>query len=439
MTTVETVQRSREDLLAAADQYLVGGCLGMFRLPDESATVFARGEGSHIYDVEGRDFVDFVMGSGPMILGHSHPSVVAAVREQVGRGSTFYGLNEPAIELAERVVEASPCGELIRFTSSGTEGTFAALRIARAFSGREKVLKFEGGWHGAHDYAQVSASNTTPSDYPNPTVDSGGIPKGASGTMLVTPFNDAQMATEVIAANRSELAAVIVEPLQRAVPPEPGFLAALRTACTDNDVLLIFDEVVTGFRLAWGGAQQYFDVVPDLAVYGKTISGGFPLAAVCGRTEVMRCADPRRRSEPEYVFVSGTTNGNPVSATAGLATLAELANAGSYDRLFTTAARLKQGLEEQADARDLPLRVLGCGPVLQPFFTRDLIRNYADTLRADAGLARQFGIELLRRDIFHTPGGKFYISTAHTEADIDRTLEASDGAFRAIRESALAS
>ena len=429
---------SKQDLLAAADRYLVGGCLGMFRLPDESATVFARGQGGHIYDVEGRDFVDFVMGSGPMILGHSHPSVVAAVRDQVGRGSTFYGLNEPAIQLAEKVVEASPCGELIRFTSSGTEGTFAALRIARAFTGREKVLKFEGGWHGAHDYAQLSASSSVPSNYPSPTVDSGGIPRGASESVLVTPFNDAQMANAVIAANRDELAAVIVEPLQRAIPPDPGFLAALRDACKANDVLLIFDEVVTGFRLAWGGAQEAYGVVPDLAVYGKTISGGYALAAVCGRGEVMACADPRRRSEPDYVFVSGTTNGNPVSATAGLATLSELEKEGSYARLYATAGRLKQGMEGQASALDIPVRIMGVGPVLQPFFTPDPIRSYADGLNADAGLARNFGVELLRRDIFHTPGGKFYISLAHTDADIDRTLEATEAAFRVVRESALA-
>ena len=410
----------------------------MFRLPDESATVFARGEGGHIFDVEGRDYVDFVMGSGPMILGHSHPAVVAAVRDQVGRGSTFYGLNEPAIRLAEKVVTASPCGELIRFTSSGTEATFAALRIARAFSGREKVLKFEGGWHGAHDYAQLSASNNAPSNYPSPTVDSGGIPRGASDSVFVTPFNDADMASAVISDHRDELAAVIVEPLQRAIPPEPGFLAALREACQANAVLLIFDEVVTGFRLAWGGAQEAYDVVPDLAVYGKTISGGYALAAVCGRGDVMACADPRRRSEPEYVFVSGTINGNPVSATAGLATLGELEKAGSYARLLATSGRLKQGIEAQARALDIPLCMMGEGAVLQPFFTRHQISNYADGLKADSALACAFGIELLRRDIFHTPGGKFYVSLAHTDADVDRTLEATEAAFRTIRETALA-
>ena len=426
---------TREGLLTAADRYLVGGCLGMFRLPDESATVFARGEGGHIYDVEGRDFIDFVMGSGPMILGHSHPAVVAAVQEQVGMGSTFYGLNEPAIRLAGKVVEASPCGEQIRFTSSGTEATFAALRIARAYTGREKVLKFEGGWHGGHDYAQLSASNSAPSPYPTPTIDSGGIPSGASGSVLVSPFNDADMAADLIAANAADLAAVIVEPLQRAIPPEPGFLDALRSACRDHGALLIFDEVVTGFRLAWGGAQEAYGCVPDLAVYGKTISGGYALAGVCGRADLMSCADPRRRGEPQYVFVSGTTNGNPVSCTAGLATLAVLEEPGSYDRLYRASERLKQGMESQAEDLDIPLRVVGDGPVLQPFFTREPVRNYADSLKADGARARAFGVELLRQEIFHTPGGKFYVSLAHTDEDIERTLAATAVALEAVRPS----
>ena len=427
---------SKEDLLAVANQYLVGGCLGMFRLPDEAATVFVRGEGGHIYDVEGRDYVDYVMGSGPMILGHSHPSVVAAVREQVGRGSTFYGLNEPVIHLAKKVVDACACGELIRFTTSGSEATFAALRIARAFTGREKVIKFEGGWHGTHDYAQLSASAPVPSEYPQPTIDSGGIPHGTSDTVLVAPFNETEIACDMIAAHSGEVAAVIVEPLQRAIPPEPGFLEAVRAACREHQVLLIFDEVVTGFRLAWGGAQERYGVVADLVVYGKTISGGYPLAAVCGPADVMGCADPRRKGDRNFAFVSGTTNGNPVGATAGLATLAELEKEGVYSRLEATARRLREGMEQQARDLDIPFQVMGQGPVLQPIFSREKIRTYADGLKVDTNLARDFGIELLRRDIFKTPGGKFYISLAHAEADVDRTLDATEAAFATLRSGA---
>ena len=422
------------ELLHLSKRYLVGGCLGMFRLPDDVATVFQRGEGSRIFDVTGRDYIDYVMGSGPLILGHAHPAVVAAVREQIGLGSTFYGLNEPAIRLAERVVKAAPCGERIRFTSSGTEGTFAALRLARAFTGRQKVLKFDGGWHGAHDYAQQNASPSRPWNGPSPVTDSAGIPQGASQSVLVAPFNNPGAATDLVAANANELAAVIVEPLQRAIPPQPGFLETLRQVTAAHGIILVFDEVVTGFRIAWGGAQERYGVAPDLAVYGKTISGGYPLGAVCGRADVMDCADPRRKGQPGYAFVSGTFNGNPVGATAGLATLCELEKDGVYPRLYAISQQIKDGLEALGVELGLPLKVIGEGPVLQPFFTHQEIRTHADTLNADAEMARQFGVEMVRRGIFVTPGGKLYLSLAHTDADIARTLEAAGQALGSLRK-----
>ena len=422
------------ELLNLADRYLVGGCLGMFRLPDDVATVFHRGEGSRIFDVTGREYIDYVMGSGPLILGHAHPAVVAAVREQMGLGSTFYGLNEPAIRLAEQVVEAAPCGERVRFTSSGTEGTFAALRLARAFTGHQKVLKFDGGWHGAHDYAQQNAAPSRPWDGPSPVPDSAGIPQGASQSVLVSPFNNVGEAADLIAANADELAAVIVEPLQRAIPPQPGFLETLRQVTAAHRIILIFDEVVTGFRIAWGGAQERYGVVPDLAVYGKTISGGYPLGAVCGRADVMNCADPRRKGQPDYAFVSGTFNGNPVGATAGLATLCELEKDGVYPRLYAISQHIKEGLESLGARLGLPLKVIGEGPVLQPFFTHQEIRTHADTLHADMETARKFGVEMVRRGIFVTPGGKLYLSLAHTDADIARTLETAGQALEGIRK-----
>jgi glutamate-1-semialdehyde 2,1-aminomutase len=422
-----------EGLLQKADRYLTGGCLGSFRMPDEVATVFHRGEGSKIYDVTGREYIDFVLGSGPMILGHAHPKVVTAVQEQVARGSTFYGLNEPIIHLAERVVEASPCGEAIRFTSSGTEGTFSALRMARAFTGKEKILKFEGGWHGAHDYAQQSTTPPEPTDSPAPRPDSHGIPKAVGQTVLISPFNDPDTATDLISSYAGDLAAVIVEPFQRALRPEPGFLDALREAATANGVLLIFDEVVTGFRIAWGGAQERYGVIPDIAVYGKTISGGYPLAAICGRADVLACADPRLKGKGPYTFVSGTTNGNPISATAGMATIEILAEDGVYDHLYKIPGRLKEGLEAIGRELGLPLKLIGEGPVLQPFFYEGEIKTYADTLKADGNAARQLGIEMIKRDIFFNINGKLYLSLAHTEQDIDHTLEVAKEALKHVK------
>ena len=361
------------------------------------------------------------------------PAIVAAVREQVGLGSTFYGLNEPAVRLAQRVVEASPCGGLLRFGSSGTEGTFTALRLARAFTGREKVLKFEGGWHGAHDYAMQSAAPSRAADYPLPTPDTRGIPAATSRSVLVTPFNDPEMAARTIETHAGELAAVIVEPLQRATPPEPGFLETLREATRAHDVLLIFDEIVTGFRIAWGGAQERYGVVADLAVYGKTISGGYPLAAVCGREDVMAWADPRRKATTsDYVFASGTMNGNPVGCAAGLVTLDELQKEGVYPRLFEVSDRLRNGLEGIARDLDIPLQVIGEGPVLQPVFTGAQIRNHVDALQADAAAARNFGIEMIRRGVFVAPAGKLYLSLVHTDEDVDQTLQAAQESLKAM-------
>ena len=420
-------------LLELAGRYLAGGTLGMFRMPEEVATVFEHGKGSRIFDVSGREYIDYVIGSGPLILGHAHPAVVAAVREQIEKGTTFYGLNEPAIRLAERVAQAVPCGEQLRFTASGTEATFYALRLARSFTGREKILKFEGGWHGGHDYAQQSAAPARLADYPAPVPDSSGIPMGATQTVLVAPFNDTEAATQLIEAHGRDLAAVIVEPLQRAVPPRPGFLEALRDATRSHGVVLVFDEIVTGFRLAWGGAQERYVVVPDLAVYGKTISGGHPLAAICGRSDIMAQADSRRKGGKDFVFISGTMSGNPVSAAAGLATLDELEKDGVYPRLYDLSERLRAGLEAIGRKLGLPLRVMGDGPVLQPFFTEGEIQNHADVLEADARAASAFGLELIRRGIFVNPDGKLYLSLSLTDADIDTTLEAARGALEAVK------
>ena len=367
-----------------------------------------------------------------MILGHAHSDVVSAVQAQVSRGSTFYGLNEPIIHLAERDVEASPCGEAIRFNSSGTEGTFSALRMARAFTGKEKILKFEGGWHGAHDYAQQSTTPPEPTDSPIAVADSHGIPRVVGQTVLISPFNDPDTATDLISSYAGDLAAVIVAPFQRSLTPEPGFLEALREATQANGVILIYDEVVTGFRIAWGGAQEKYGVIPDLAVYGKTLSGGYPLAAICGRAEILACADPRRKSKAPYTFVSGTTNGNPVSATAGLATIDILAKDGVYEQLYEIPGRLKVGLEAIGRELGLPLQLIGEGPVLQPFFYDGEIRTYSDTLKADSNAARQLGIEMIKRDIFFNINGKLYFSLAHTEQDIDLTLDVAKEALKQV-------
>ncbi|MGH7161748.1 MAG: aspartate aminotransferase family protein, partial [Acetobacteraceae bacterium] len=283
--------------------------------------VIAEGRGGRVRDVSGNEYVDFLLGSGPMFLGHAHPEVLAAVAAQVPRGSTFFANSEPGIRLAAEIVDAVPCAEQVRFVSSGTEADAYAMRLARAFRRRDKILKFEGGYHGMSDYSLMSLAPKRPGNFPRPVPDSAGIPASVSEEVLIAPFNDAELAASLIHEHRQELGGVIVEPMQRLLPPKPGFLEALRKATAEHGIPLIFDEVVTGFRLAYGGAQEYYGVVPDICTLGKIIGGGFPLAAIAGRADIMAHFDRARVGDERYLIQIGTLSGNPVAAAAGLASL----------------------------------------------------------------------------------------------------------------------
>src|SRR5437879_4666090 len=334
---------NQDDLLRRADQVLPGGLLGSHRSGPGLEFVVKEGRGAYLYDMAGRRYLDYLLGSGPMLLGHAHPAVVEAVQRQAGHGTTFMLLNEPIIDLAEEIVRAVPCAEQGRFMSSGSEATFFALRVARAFRHRDKIMKFEGGFHGTHDYALMSVSPRSPKAFPAAMADSAGIPHVISDEVLIAPYNDLATTEALIAAHHNELAAVIVEPYQRVIVPEPGFLKGLRAVTARYEVPLVFDEIVTGFRLAYGGAQEYYGVVPDLAAFGKVIGGGFALAAVCGPAEIMKHFDPALEGPAEYVAQAGTLKGNPVAAVAGPATLAELRKPGTYERLHRIGARLRHG------------------------------------------------------------------------------------------------
>ena len=433
--TTGTSSTSRQgDLLERAGRHLAGGGLGLFVLPPEVNLVIAEGHGSHVTDVSGRDFIDYHLGSGPALLGHAHPEIVEAVRRQVAKGSTYYFLNEPVIRLAERLVEAIPCADQVHFVGSGTEATFFALRVARAATGRSKVLKFEGGWHGMNDYALWGTVPSQPSPYPDAEPDSLGIPEALRGQVLVAPFNDAERAVAIIERHAADLAAVIVEPLQRVLVPVPGFLAALRDVTRRRGILLVFDEVVTGFRIAWGGAQEKYGVVPDLATYGKAMSGGFPMAAIAGRSDVMAHFDARRTERSRLVWASGTLNGNPVSATAGLVALDVLGRPGALEQFHRTGGRLRREIEALGRRHGFPAQTPGEDAVFGVRFTdRRPLRTWADLLTADKALNLRWSVEMLRRGILVNPNEKFYLSLAHTDADVDRTLEACDQAFAALR------
>ncbi|MBI2197055.1 MAG: glutamate-1-semialdehyde 2,1-aminomutase [Candidatus Rokubacteria bacterium] len=429
--TTRTRSARETELLERATRRLPGGVLGTARYAADAAFVVKRGTGSKIYDVSGREYIDYVLASGPLILGHAHPAVVAAVREQIEGGSTYYMVNEPIIQLAEEICRAMPCAEQVRFTSTGSEATFFALRVARAFRKRDKILKFEGGYHGAHDYGMMSSAPRSPKAFPAPVPDSSGIPHSIEAEVLIAPYNDLGTVEGIIAAHADELAAVIVEPFQRLVPPQPGFLQGLREITRRHGVLLVFDEVVTGFRLAYGGAQEYYGVVPDLAAIGKIVGGGFPLAAVCGAEELMRPFDPQYDGTGDFISQSGTLNGNPIAAVAGLATLAELRKPGAYDTIHGTGKRLMAGLTELAHKAGLPAQAVGEPVVFDLLFTEEPVVDYRSLQKADGARGKAFTTELIKRGVVKN-SQKMYVSLVHSAEDVATTLQACEDALKAL-------
>jgi len=435
MEPTATPLQRQASLLADAGKYLAGGGTGLFVIPPELNLVVERGKGSRVWDVAGREYIDYHLSSGPVLLGHAHPAITEAVNARLPKGTTYYFLNEPEIELAKRLVDAIPCGQVVHYTGSGTEATFYSLRIARAFTKRNKVLKFEGAWHGMHDYGLWGTVPAQPSDYPHARPDSVGVPPQAGETVLVTPFNETARAVAMIEHHAHELAAVIVEPLQRVLLPEPGFLQAVREVTKKHGIVLIFDEIVTGFRIAWGGAQERYGVVPDLACYGKAISGGFPMAAIVGDASIMSVLDARSRPKAEVVWATNTLNGNPICAAAGIAALGVLSQPGVYDGLHRVGAKLRAGLVAAGERHGFAVQAPGEDAVFGVRFTeRKPLRTWMDLTTANKDLGLRWALELLKRGLLVNPNEKFYISLAHTEADVDKTLDIADQAFAALKK-----
>lgn len=414
--------RERE-LLDQTSQFMPSGV----RTPSHSAAhamVVESGHGCWLRDVSGNEYLDYLMGSGPLLLGHAHPAVVEAVSQGLSQGSSYLMVNESAVELAHEVAQTVPCAEKVVFNNSGSESTFFALRMARAFTGREKVLKFEGAFHGMHDYALMSNQWTSaPGTDEAPVPNSAGIPSGIEQNVVVAPWNDIDATEHRIREQADSLAAVILEPLQRTLPPEAGFLERIREITRELGIVLIFDEVVTGYRLALGGAQEYYGVVPDLATVCKGIASGFPISILCGRADIMDHADPMRLAQGDHVRMTGTFSGNSLSCRAALATLHELRRPGTYEGLFDKGRRLMQGLSDAMSRAGVPCQVTGEPPAFQPWFSDSVVRNFRDMLQADPARNLRFTELLLDRGILKAHE-KFFVSTAHGEAEIELTLEA---------------
>jgi glutamate-1-semialdehyde 2,1-aminomutase len=414
-------------------QVFPGGSFGEFDLPRELSTVLSHGKGSKVYDVFGREFIDCSLSWGSAILGHAQSAVTEAVRKQIEKGSSFAYVNEVALDLAKELVRSIPCAEKIRFAASGTEATFYCLRFARAYTGKPKILKFEGAYHGAHDVGVMSLFPRRLMPYPSPEPTSAGVSREAQEEVLIAPYNDLETTRRIIDRYANELACVIMEPLQRCTPPVKGFLEGIRDITKEKAILLVFDEVVTGFRLAYGGAQEYYGVTPDLAAFGKAMGGGYPIGAVCGRADIMDLCIEANLGQERYVWFASTLAGNPVSAAASLATLSELRKPGVYQRLHALGKGLRQGYKTLLEELEIPGQVLGDGPLCQILFVEEPVRDYRTAFKADREKGRQFMLGLFENGIFLNPmGTKMYLSLAHSDEDLQKVLDISRKILRKL-------
>jgi glutamate-1-semialdehyde 2,1-aminomutase len=381
----------------------------------------ARGSGARVWDADDNEFIDYLGSWGPLILGHAPPRVVAAIQSAAARGTSYGAPSELEIELARRIQGAFPAVGMIRFVNSGTEATMSAIRLARAFTRRDLIVKFDGGYHGHADMLLArGGSGLATLGLP----DSAGVPAPVAAQTLVVPYNDLDGLRRVLNVHGKAIAAIIVEPVagnMGVVPPAPGFLEGLRTLTHEFGALLIFDEVITGFRVAWGGAQALFGVMPDLSCFGKIIGGGLPVGAFGGRREIMQLLAPEGP-----VYQAGTLSGNPLAMAAGIATLDALqARSDSYVRLESLTGRLEAGVRGAANAVEIPIRINRVGSMLTIFFAEGPVTDYASARTADTARYARFFHRMLKAGIY-LPPSQFeasFVSLAHTEGDIAETVE----------------
>jgi glutamate-1-semialdehyde 2,1-aminomutase len=427
------VLRTKSDeLFAEALRYIPGGVnspVRAFRAVGGTPFFVNRAQAAHVFDVDGNEYVDYVGTWGPAILGHAHPKIIAAVREAAGQGTSFGIPNPLEVRMARLICSAVPSVEKVRMCNSGTEACMSAIRLARGFTGRDKIIKFDGCYHGHADSLLVKAGSGALT-FGNP--DSAGVPAAFTQHTIVLPFNDSEAVRAAFAANPKQIAGIIVEPVPGNAGlylPRPGYLEFLREITAAQGALLIFDEVMTGFRLALGGAQERFGLKPDLSCFGKIIGGGLPVGAFGGRAEIMDCLAP-----VGPVYQAGTLSGNPLAMAAGLAALEELSAGGVYAKLEETGAALEAGLTEAARSAKIAMRFNRIGSMFCGYFTDQPVHNLADALRSDRARFAKYFHAMLEEGIYLAPS-QFeagFISLAHTAADVDKTVGAARKALRTL-------
>ncbi len=423
-----------EELFSKATKLMPGGVnspVRAFRAVGGTPVFIASGRGAHIKDVDGNDYLDFVSSWGPLILGHCHPEVMSALAAVLQIGTSFGASTAGEIALAEGITRAFPSVERLRLVNSGTEAILSAVRLARAATKRDKILKFEGCYHGHSDSLLVKAgSGVATLGLP----DSPGVPQALAELTITIPFNDFEALESAFKTHRGQLAAALIEPVvgnMGVVPARPGFLARLRELTEEQGTVLIFDEVITGFRVAYGGAQQLYGIRADLTTLGKVIGGGLPVGAYGGKASLMELVAP---SGP--VYQAGTLSGNPLAVAAGAKTLEVLRRPGTYDRLEALGNRLGDGLTEQAKKAGVPLTVNRIGSMLTAFFTPGPVTDYASAKKSDSALFARFFASLLGRGVYFPPSQfeALFVSMAHTDEEIDRAVRLAGESLREIRE-----
>ncbi|MFC2050939.1 glutamate-1-semialdehyde 2,1-aminomutase [Chloroflexota bacterium] len=421
-----------EELFEEAQRYLPGGVdspVRAFKAVGGTPLFIKRGRGSRLYDEDGNEFIDYVCSWGPLILGHAQPRIVRAVKKAAERGSSFGCPTELETTLARMVCEAMPSMEMVRFVSSGTEAAMSAIRLARAFTERNKVVKFAGCYHGHSDGLLAKAgSGMATLGIPS----SPGVSAALTSDTLIAPYNDPEAVEKLFKNSAPDIAAVIVEPVvgnMGVVLPRPGFLEHLRSLTHQSGALLIFDEVITGFRVAYGGAQSLYNISPDLTCLGKIIGGGFPIGAYGGREDIMKMVAP---SGP--VYQAGTLAGNPVATTAGIETLSILKESKVYDELERKSSHLAKGITEAASEARVDIKLPRLGSMFTIFFAKDVVTDYETAAKADTKLYANFFHQMLIQSIY-LPPSQFeaaFVSSAHTDRDIQATVEAAEKAFSSL-------
>ena len=421
------------ELFERAKKILVGGVnspVRAFRAVGGTPLVIDHAAGARLFDVDGREYIDYVCSWGALILGHAHPEVVAAVADQARRGTSYGMLSPLEIELGEEIARVLPSIERIRFVSSGTEATMSAIRAARGFTKRDLILKFEGCYHGHSDSFLVEAGSGLATLGISSSL---GVPDAFAKMTLNVPYNDLESVEQIFAEHKGKIAAVIVEPVAAnmgVVPPTFAFLEGLRELTVQEGSMLIFDEVITGFRIAHGGAQNLYKIQPDLTTLGKIIGGGLPVAAYGGRRDVMEMVAPLGP-----VYQAGTLSGNPLAMRAGLATLPKLEVSGFYENLSRKSGRLGEGLRYALREAGMQGQVSVAGSLITLFFNDDAVLDYEDAKRSDTARFSAFFNEMLNRGIFLAPSQfeAMFVSAVHTDEDIDRTVEAARDSLEAMQ------